>query len=259
MPRLAAECEEFSLHSPQMQSLVGIGLYPLSQAARLVGEPPRYVRRWLRGYSWKYKSGRSSSGPLWQTEFAAEASSANQRGGARAGSLADPVLGFRDLLELRMVAQFVRHGVSLLIIRATIEEAERLYGAYPLSNREFRTDGHRIFLDALERATGRRKMLDVLGHQFVFREVIKPSLYSGIVYAHGEASRWFPMPRRKAVVLDPRIQFGAPTLADYGVPTDAIFATWIAEGKDYGAVARTFEVPLPAVQAAVAFETQLAA
>lgn len=240
-----------------MQPILGTGLYPLRQAARLVGERPRYVRRWLRGYSWKYKSGRSSSGPLWRTEFASDGDRRPQPYGGRAD---DVVLGFRDLLELRMVAQFVRHGVSLLVIRATIEQAEREHGAYPLSNKEFRTDGHRIFLDALEEATGRRKMIDVLGRQFVFRDVIRPSLYSGIVYADDgrSATRWYPMPKRKAVVLDPRIQFGAPVLADSGVPTDAIFAAWLAEKKDTATIARAYEVSPAAVAAAVAFEQQLA-
>jgi uncharacterized protein (DUF433 family) len=255
------------------QSLVGVGLYPLRDAARLVGEQARTVRRWLRGYSWKYRDGRSSSGPLWPTQF---------QSSEKAGEPEelDDLLGFRDLLELRMVAKFVNHGVSLKVIRATIDEAEQTLGTYPLTNRQFLTDGRRIFLRALEevgvatlstvlegarpRRTARKalepKLLDVLHRQFVFSEIIGPSLYAGIVYDDQDnrrAARWYPMPRRKSVMLDPEVQFGKPILADSGVPTEALHAAWLAEGKDHTAVARAFEVRAAHVKVAVQFEQSL--
>ncbi|MDB5753514.1 MAG: hypothetical protein JWP65_3935 [Ramlibacter sp.] len=231
-----------------MHQLIGTGIYPLNQAARLVGESSRYVRRWLRGYSWKYKDGRSRSGPLWHTQFERE----QLPGGM--------VIGFRDLLELRLVAEFVRHGVHLKVIRATIEAAERHFGqSYPLSNRQFLTDGKRIFLQAVEQATGTQKLIDVVGRQFVFSEVIRPSLYAGIEYDDGEAKRWYPVKRSKAIVLDPEIQFGAPMLSEAGIPTDAIFDAWKAEGEDKGRVARLYDVTPAMVSAAVTFEQRLAA
>lgn len=229
-----------------MHQLIGTGIYPLNQAARLVGAPSRYVRRWLRGYSWKYKDGRSSSGPLWHTQFEHE-------------HLPGTVIGFRDLLELRLVAEFVRHGVHLKVIRATIEAAERDFGAsYPLSNRQFLTDGKRIFLQAMEQATGTSKLIDVVGRQFVFSEVIRPSLYAGIEYDDGEAKRWYPLKRSKAIVLDPEIQFGAPMLSDAGIPTDTILDAWKAEGEDRARVARLYDITPAMVNAAVAFEQRLA-
>lgn len=231
-----------------MQGLIGTGLYPLHQAARLVGQEPRYVRRWLKGYSWKYKSGRSSSGPLWRTQLEGQ------------DLPGDKVIGFHDLLELRMVAEFVKHGVHLKVIRATIEAATRHFGAaYPLSNRHFLTDGRRIFLDAVEEATGARKLIDVLGRQFVFSEVVRPSLFAGIDYHDGAAARWFPVNRSRAIVLDPEIQFGSPILAEAGIPTDTIYDAWRAEGKDRVAVARLYGVTPAMVGAAVAFEQRLAA
>jgi uncharacterized protein (DUF433 family) len=230
------------------QQLIGTGIYPLPQAARLVGERPQYVRRWLRGYSWKYKDGRSSSGPLWHTQFEGE---------QLPGGL---VIGFRDLLELRLVAAFVKHGVHLKVIRATIEAAETDFGQnYPLSKRRFLTDGKRIFLHAVERATGETRLIDVVGRQFVFSEVVKPSLYAGIEYDHGDAKRWYPLPRSKAIVLDPEVQFGAPILSDAGIPTDTIFDAWRAEGEDKARVARLYDITPSMVQAAVAFEQRLAA
>jgi uncharacterized protein (DUF433 family) len=230
-----------------MEGLIGTGIYPLAQAARLVGEEPRYVRRWLQGYSWKYKDGRSSSGPLWHTQYEGE-------------ELPGNVIGFRDLLELRMVAQFVTHGVHLKVIRATIDMATSHFGsAYPLSNRQFLTDGKRIFLAAVETATNEPKLIDVLRRQFVFSDVIKPSLYAGIEYDDGEAARWYPVPRSKAIVLDPEIQFGAPIIAEAGIPTDTIHDAWRAEGRDRSRVARLYGITPAMVTSAVRFEQHLAA
>lgn len=229
--------------------LIGSGLYPLSQAARLIGEDVRKVRRWLKGYSWKYKDGRSGSGPLWPTQFE-DADLA----------LDEKVIGFRDLLELRMVAAFVRHGVDLRVIRATIEAAEKLCGEYPLSKRRFLTDGKRIFLQAVEAATGEHKLMDVRGRQFVFTEVIKPSLFAGIEYdRQGDARRWYPVDRRRTIVLDPEIQFGAPIIAEAGIPTDTVHAAYLAEGEDRDRVARLYRIKPAMVSAAVDFEQRLAA
>lgn len=231
-----------------MQDLIGTGIYPLNQAARLVGQEPRYVRRWLQGYSWKYKDGRSRSGPLWHTQFEDD----DLPGGL--------VLGFRDLLELRMVAEFVKHGVHLKVIRATIEAAAKHFGScYPLSNRQFLTDGKRIFMEAVEDATGTEKLIDVVGRQFVFSTVIRPSLYAGIEYGDTGAERWYPVPRSRTVVLDPEVQFGTPILSDAGIPTDTIYDAWKAEGQDRTRVARLYDITPAMVSAAVAFEQRLAA
>jgi uncharacterized protein (DUF433 family) len=226
--------------------LIGTGIYPLRQAARLVGVQPRAVRRWLHGYSWKHGDGRAASQPLWRTQLSHQA-------------LPDESIGFRDLLELRLVAAFVAHGVGLKTIRATVVEAAQIFGgAYPLSNHRFLTDGKRIFLDAVE-VTGERSMSDVLRKQFVFSDIIKPSLYTGIEYAADGARRWYPMARRKDIVLDPALQFGTPVLTEVGIPTDTIHAAYQAEGRDKAMVARVFDISTRMVSAAVAFEEQLAA
>lgn len=49
--------------------LIGTGIYPLHQAARLVGVEPRALRRWLQGYWRKYKGERVRSEPLWKTQL----------------------------------------------------------------------------------------------------------------------------------------------------------------------------------------------
>lgn len=228
--------------------LLGAGLYPLIQAARLVGVEARSVRRWLKGYSWSYRDGRSSSGPLWTLQY----SSDDELG-------AEQVLGFHDLLELRAVAKFIEHGVPLKVIRATIDRATKQFGTHPLHTQGFKTDGRKIFHDAIE-LTGERTLVDFQGKQIVFDAVIRPSLFAGIDYAaSGQAQRWFPVQGHKVIVLDPRKQFGEPIIADVGVPTDTLAAAVKAESGDRKRVAMLYRVTPAAVTAAVNFERRLAA
>jgi hypothetical protein len=61
------------------------------------------VQRWLFGYEFKNRDGDESySPPLWTTEHAGREIDA---------------IGFHDLLELRFVKAFRRHGVSQQAIR----------------------------------------------------------------------------------------------------------------------------------------------
>jgi uncharacterized protein (DUF433 family) len=228
-------------------TLIGTGIYPLHQAARLVGAEPRAIRRWLQGYPRKYKGKNVRSEPLWQTQLSKE-------------GLPDEVIGFRDLLELRMVAAFVRHGVDLKVIRATVDAAARNFDAdYPLTNRKFLTDGKRIFFEAIEQTAGEPRLIDVLRKQYVFSDIVKPTLFTGIEYGDDGARRWFPVNRRKAIVLDPALQFGTPVLAESGIATDTIHASFLAEGRDRAMVARVFDISPDLVTAAVAFEESLPA
>lgn len=229
-------------------TLIGTGIYPLNQAARLVGAQPRSVRRWLKGYGRTYKGQHVRSEPLWTTEFANE-------------ELPGDVVGFRDLIELRMVAAFSKQGVDLKIIRATADAAREEYGnRYPLTLKRFRSDGRRIFAEAIAKVTGEPHLIDLLRRQFVFSDIITPSLYAGIEYEDEDARRWYPMgPRKKAIVLDPALQFGTPVLSEAGIPTDTVYASYLAEGRDSKAVARIFDIPSKMVDLAVQFEQQLPA
>lgn len=250
MPVVSLESARYTLPAmDESHLLLGSGLYPLDRAARLVGEEARTVRRWLKGYTWKHADGRRSSGPLWPMQYADDADLADEQ-----------VLSFKDLLELRTVVRFVKQGVPLRVVRATIEVAREYLGDYPLHSRRFVTDGRRIFLEAIERAGEEAKMLDVRERQFAFDAIIRPSLLEGIEYdANAQALRWYPVSKRKVIVLNPTVQFGEPIIEDAGVPTDTLAAAVKAEQGDVQRVARLYQVTPQAVRAAVEFEHRLAA
>ncbi|MEO7496346.1 MAG: DUF433 domain-containing protein [Massilia sp.] len=184
--------------------LTGVGLYTLQEAERFTGADPREVSRWLFGY--RFKGGQSA--PLWRTQLV------DAEPGLK-------LIGFRDLLELRIVTVFVRHHVPLRVIRAAIDNARSIFTHdYPFTTNRFLTDGKSIFHEALQ-SHGEITLTDLVKRQVVFEHIIRPELYAGIEFdPGGEARRWFPLPSNKAVVLDPEIAFGKPVLSDYGIRTE---------------------------------------
>ena len=227
-------------------TLLGVGLYTVPEAARLIHEQARDLRRWVFGYHYKGRdAAQKTSPPLWQSQLA--------------GTGLEGV-GFRDLLELRFVAAFRRHKVSLRTIRIAAARARELLNhPHPFSLQRFRTDGRAIFHEAILES-GEEELLDLVKQQRAFTQVIKPSLYAGIEFDGNEtAIRWHAVPDSKAIVIDPAIVFGKPVLSEFGVRTSTLYDSWLAEGRDKGRTARNFEVSASAVDAAVRFESRLAA
>ncbi|MFF7705984.1 DUF433 domain-containing protein [Pseudomonas sp. NPDC007930] len=221
--------------------LFGVGIYTPAEAALYTGIPSQHIRRWVFGYRC---AGVTHPG-LWAPELSLGQS---------------PLLGFHDLLEIRFVHAFRKHGVSLQAIRAASRQATALFDQqYPFTCKRFQTDGRSIFATVLNE-TGDDSILDLARRQYAFRQVIGPSLYEGIDYTgEGQAERWYPVRRSKAIVLDPSRNFGKPVLSEAGIDTSAIYQAYLAEGQNASRVAAVYEVAPAAVEAAVSYEQRIAA
>lgn len=222
--------------------LTGIGLYTLKEAERLTGADAREVSRWLFGY--RRKNGVSE--PLWRTELI-DIDHGQQK-----------LIGFRDLLELRIVKAFMQHQVPLRVIRAAIDSAREIFSTeYPFTTNRFLTDGKSIFYEALQ-SHGEVELTDLVRRQVVFEHIIRPELYAGIEFtSKGQAKRWFPVKNAEVIVLDPQIAFGKPILAGFGIRTDVLAASFAVE-RDKKKVAALFDVPLREVSAALRYEARFA-
>lgn len=218
--------------------LTGIGLYTLKEAERITGADSREISRWLFGY--RFKDGASA--PLWRTQLAGMSADGQK------------VIGFRDLLELRVVKAFTQQNIPLRVIRAAIVNAQEIFSTeYPFTANRFLTDGRSIFHEALKNH-GEPELIDLVKRQVVFEHIIRPELHAGIEFAgDGQAKRWFPVKKSKLIVLDPQLSFGKPVLTDYGIRTDVIAAAVDAEG-DKKRVAALYDIPLQAVNAAIRYE-----
>lgn len=226
--------------------LIGVGLYTFQEASKLTKASSQELRRWLKGYAYKVHAldERVISAPLWQTELA----ESELEG-----------ISFHDLLEVRFVQAFRKHGVSLQTIRLASQQAREIFNhPYPFTCKRFQTDGRTIFSAALKE-TGEMQLLDLVKKQYAFTKIIEPSLYRGIEFGHDElASQWYPVPRSKAIVLNPSLAFGKPIVTRGSIRTSILYDAFkVEESKLF--VAKLYDVPISAVEAAIRFEERLAA
>ena len=219
---------------------IGLGVYTITEAAQLTGIPRSNIRRWTRGYTYK-------------------------RGGKEHRLL--PVLGhmendiltfhFADLMEVRVLDQFRKCGVSWKSLRIAVQKAIELTGhPHPFSLRTFRTDGRTILMKV---ATETGVLLDLLKDQHEFEKIVEPFLYEMVDFADNEEpQRWWPLGKDRTVVLDPARSFGAPICGPSGVPTRVIQGLYEAE-NDIETVMWWHSVMKQEVEDAVEFEQRMAA
>ncbi len=222
-------------HIPNETALkgVGLGVYTPADATRLTGIPVSTLRGWM--------SDRKGRARLWRSEHTEWSDTL--------------LLGFRDLVDAKVLHALREEGFSTQQLRGTLAYArEQIGDERPFSTRIFRTDGADIMLDlpdgllvASRRNRGQR----------VFRSVVEPVL-KPIVYDDVVASRMWMQPRKRTIVIDPQRSFGQPILHEHGIPTDVLAQSVEAEGS-VTIAARYFDVPVAHVKDAVEFEKHLAA
>ena len=224
----------------QRTSALATGIYSISQAAMLLDIHPARLRGWVCGHH------GAKGRPL----IRAELPRVDHR----------IALSFVNLIEAKFIATFASKGLSVLSMRYMAEEAERFL-AHPhpfATDWIFKTDGKRIYVEAIERAND-PCLYDLKGHNFAMHQVLEREFVDGVEFnAGGLANAWFPRKRiAPNVLVTPKISFGAPALADSGVPTETLVSASVAEGGDLETVARWFDVPPEQVLEAVEFENNL--
>lgn len=213
----------------------GTGIYTAPDAARMIGMGAQTLRRWLTGY----RHDQKNEDPLWRPLYDVE-----QEGKV--------LLGFRDLVEARIINALRGKRIGLPTIRLCLERARNIVGdARPFSTSQFKTDGKSIFLQ-ITQGLEEPELIDLKRKQGVFNRVVAPSL-SGLDFGADGAERWWLLPGRKTVVADPRFAFGQPIIADFGITTERLYQAVQAEGSEQE-VARLFEIPPRFVRDAVRYE-----
>ena len=219
-------------------NFTGIGLYTLKEAQRFTGVDARQASRWL----FCRRFNRGTSAPLWTTQL-----SDAKRGGVR-------FIGFRDLLELRIINALAAQNIPLRAIGATIDRARNQFAIdYPLTSRRFLMEGQSIFYDALNEL-GDMRSISQACQPLIFELIVRPELYAGVEFSDsGLARRWFPNKYSRVIVLDPEIAFGKPILTRFGIRTEVVAASFAVE-KSARRVAALFDLPVAQVAAAIRYE-----
>lgn len=224
-------------------SVFGIGAYSVPEAARLLDMPAANVRRWVGGYEFKNgnKVEKQLMPPLWRLQHPKYENHLE--------------LGFKDLIELKFIKQFMKAGLTIHTIRACLVEAQKvIQDSHPFTTRKFESDGKTIFFKFLSKH-GESQLLDLRKSQFVLEKLIEQS-FKDLDIKNNEVSSWRPYKGKATIVVDPARSFGQPIVTEFGVPTVTLAQAVEAEGS-VAAVSRWYDVPARIVRDAVAFEKSL--
>lgn len=230
-------------------TLVGTGLYTPLDAAMLLHEQPRTVRRWAFGYDMRRATGKASYPPLIHTDLPTIE-------GERA-------LTFVELIELKYIRGFLRAGVSWTTVKTAANVAARMFGTnHPFALRRVYVDPNAVFAE-IEESDGREALIQLVGHgQHTMPSILKPYLDELDFDVNDVATRWWPIGKTAGVVVDPAHAFGAPTIEGTGIRTRTLSDAYDAEflrhhHRTVEHVAWTYNVRPIHVESALQFRTWL--
>lgn len=212
------------------QSL-GVGLYSVVEAARLLKTPRRTLARWVEGYVLELRDGMKAYAPV------------------IARKDQHSFLTFGELVELMYVGGFRKEGVKLEHLRAITEKfRDQWQTPYPLATKRFATDGRALLVklgNEWEHAlTGQgQAFFDEIGRQ--------------LVHTGDLTSEWRPLGEHRSVVLNPNRQFGKPIENKSGAHTYILAEAFGNEGEA-AKVAWWYDTSVEAVLDAVEFEKLIA-
>jgi uncharacterized protein (DUF433 family) len=241
------------------QTLLGVGIYSLSDAARYI-----HVSRGLMGH---WVLGRQSRA-LGMRETGPQEPAARRT----ASVFVDPprkvegetVLTFAHLIELRLVNLFRKYGVSMPVIKAAARSAARLLETnHPFSSLHIKTDGKRVFAEISPLDVARdeedvdenRIVQDLAQLQVVMGDIVRV-YFKDTDYEYDMASRWWLLGKDRRAVLDPARAFGQPIDDETGVPLSVLY-NLIKAGETARSVADWYDVPIDAVDTSVEFYNSL--
>lgn len=211
------------------------GVYDLVEAGRLLGTSASHLITWANATS-------DGLDPVVEPSF-------------------DRAFSFVDLVSLRVALKLAEHGVSDADLRRGIAHLRQHFAVdRPLA------DAHVIHLLAVsgsafladlsagaEQVAGEAGYVDVgKGRQGVFQEVVGLYLKKIQFGSDGKPESWAPA---ENVLLDPRIQAGAPCVAGTRIPT-ATIAELLVDGS-VDEVAAEYGLSVDQVRDAAAFQANL--
>ncbi len=215
--------------NPTTRPKLGSGIYTISDAARILQLPAHKVRRWLTEY-WNKRFGDEKTSYSW-------------------GAGGDKAFSFLALMEFYVFYQLKNAGLSTIkILEAHGRLASLLRTHFPFASATLLTDGGSILLKL-----GDGSLIDVKpGFQFYLKEIIEPFCQKIEFGADNLAQRFYPLGKEKGIVVDPRHQFGQPTIVGTNLLPYTIWNHHLA-GEKSTFIARIFEISEPQVKTAIEY------
>lgn len=205
----------------------------------MVGMSPQTLRRWLLGSEHAVRENEVvRERPLRQPQDAIDEDDG-------------VLLGFRDLVDARIVHALRTKRIGIPTIRTCLDRARQMLGKeHPFSTSQFKTDGKTIFLE-ITRGLDEPQLIDLKRSQGVFNSVVAPSL-ADLDFGKDGAERWWLLHGKKIIVADPVRAFGQPIIAEAGITTARIVEAVAAEGS-IAKVAQIYEIKSRLIREALAY------
>jgi uncharacterized protein (DUF433 family)/transposase-like protein len=219
-------------------------IFTTADASRIAGVNPASARRWVTGYSYRYKGSTRTRAP---------------RLGPSAGEVEGVLLmSFLDLIEIQMAVSLRNRKITWPKIGKAAELFRRQWGsAHPFALQRFRSDSQTILAE-FGKEIGDPYVLDVATNQVVFDALIEQSLFDVLDFREdGTPWRLWLGDRDSQVVVDPARAFGRPIIDAFGLPVSTLVAAYAANDNNIEPVARWFDVPPEAVEAALRWNASL--
>lgn len=159
-----------------------------------------------------------------------------------------------QLIEVAVVASFRKSGVTLKKIKLAREYlSKQLEAEHPFAQYRFKTDGKELWMDyaQLHAPADKTLLAASMGGQLAWTDIIGRLQEFEYDDDSKLAIKWRVAGADQSIVIDPRIQFGAPAIE--GVATWVFKGRWEA-GESIDEIADDFGVPNSAVLEALAFE-----
>lgn len=168
-------------------------------------------------------------------------------------------LSFLNLIELKLLNEFRRLGLSLQYIRQVVDVLAQSYDIdHPLACKRLMTDGQAIFAEIDE--SGEFACIEIAGQRpnhVVMEKVIRPFFREIDFLSDTDlAYRWFPGGREGIIVLDSEKALGEPILINSRIRTLTL-ATLYRAGDTIDDISSYYEIPRHDVMVAVEFENRL--
>ena len=160
-------------------------------------------------------------------------------------------LTFLDLVSLRMIAVFRAHGVTSLEIRKAHHELAARGSSHPFAMEPLWISGLHIYIRENSIPIAITKNWQ---SAFNFVELFVGPMHNMAFGENKLPTKWEP---QKGIVLDPKISFGEPCLKGTRIATQVLWSL-VEAGDPPGRVALAYQLPTEQVEAAIAWENQLA-
>ena len=222
--------------------------YTAAEAGRLAGLDAGRVRRWLRGYSHHGSEPESGGGAA---ALKRPAAPGNPAANGRYAT-------FLDLIDLLFVNCFLVKGFNLQEIGKALSEAESIIGGGHFAQRVYFTDGKEVYLKIANGNSANLLRLMAGGRWAASEAILGKANQVEFDSKTGFAERWYPFGKEGGIVLDPSMNFGAPSIFGKRIKTSNIYDLYVAEHEDVAEVTDWMGLQPFEVKAAVEFEQALA-